>query len=460
MATGRAGAVEDGAEGMNSAGAGAMHRVAASLMVVVLWGGTAAAVEVEPPPAPELPSPLTLARALELFQARGYDLLVADANVEQAAGNRIAAGAVPNPSVSLGAGRNFLCASAQDCSVISYSVGLGDNNAISNWLFGKTHLKKSVAQAALEAAKLSRADALRTLSFQVKSAYIQVLLADAQLANARENRASNEKTQALMKKSEQLGQISDADLATIDVAAMESAQAEDQALQAQRAAKVALAFLLGFRQAVPDYQVEASELDAPQMASLPSLTREALIDRALAERPDLRALREQEKGADSALALARRQRVPDFNVGATYSDNGKGDSNISPPNVTLNLSFNLPVFDLQRGEIQAAEAARKALLAQRLKAEAQVVSDVETAFAQLTGTRALVERMNAGLLARAKTARDLIELQHRLGKASLLDLLNAQRTFNATRIEYAGDLANFWTALAQLEQATASELRR
>jgi cobalt-zinc-cadmium efflux system outer membrane protein len=437
-----------------------MLRVAAFLMVWLVAIGAASALEPEASPGPALPQQLTMARALELFEGRGYDLLIAEASVEQAAGNRIAAGAIPNPAVSLGAGRNFLCATAQDCGVISYSVGLSDSNAISNFLSGKTGLKKGVAQAALEAAKLSRVDALRTLSFQVKSAYIQVLLAEAQLATAHDNRASNEKTQALMKKSYELGQISDAELATIDVATLESFQTEDQATQTLRAAKVALAFLLGFRQAVPDFQVQPDELVYAMPEALKGLTREALIDRAMQERPDLRALRELERGSESAVTLAHRQRVPDFAVGAVYSDNGKGDSNISPPNVSVNLSFNLPVFYLQKGEIQAAEAARRIQQAQRLKAEALVVADVETAFGQLMATRSLVERMNAGLLARAKTARDLIELQRQKGKASLLDLLNAQRTFNATRVEYAVDLANYWTAVAQLEQATASELRR
>jgi len=38
-------------------------------------------------------------------------------------------------------------------------------------------------------------------------------------------------------------------------------------------------------------------------------------------------------------------------------------------------------------------------------------------------------------------------------------LLNAQRTYTATRAEYAGDLAAYWTAVAGLEQAAATELR-
>jgi cobalt-zinc-cadmium efflux system outer membrane protein len=419
------------------------------------------APDPESPPAPEMPGVLTMAKALEIFRGRGYDLLVAEANVEQASGNLVASGAIPNPGLSASVGKNFLCATSQDCSAISYGVGLNDNNAISNLVTGKTNLRKGVASSALEAAKLSKADSLRTLTFQVKSAYIQVLLAQAQLANASETRESNEKTQGLMKRAYELGSISDADLATIDVAALESAQAEDQARQNVRATKVALAFLLGFRQQVPDYQVEAKELEYAQPAGLSGATPESLLASALQERPDLLALAKQEEGAQRSIELARRLRIPDFSVGLAYSANGTGDSNISPPNISLDVAVTLPVFYQQQGEIQVAEASLHSQTAQRKKAMAQVVSDVEGGWAQLTGTRTLVERMlKGGLLERAKAARDLIEVQHKLGKASLLDLLNAQRTYTATRTEYATDLANYWTAVAQLEQATAKELPR
>ncbi len=417
-----------------------------------------AAPDAQSPAAPTMPATLTVAKALEIFRARGYDLLVAQANVDQAEGTLVAQGAIPNPGVSLSAGRNFLCASTQDCNVISYSVGLSDSNALSNLVFGKTQLKRSVASAALEAAKLSRRDALRTLSFQVKSAYFQVLLASAQLDNTRETRESNEKTQALMKRRFELGAISDADLATIDVAALEAAQQEDQALQALRAAKVALAFLLGFRQAVPDFQVEAKELEYAVPPALAKSTREAALTDALGQRPDLLAQAKQEESAQRGIELARRLRVPDFTLGLVYSDNGTYDSNISPPNLSLTLGFTLPAFYFQQGEIQVAEANWRSQTALHRKAEAQVVSDVETAWGQVTATRALVERMQKGLLDRAKTARDLVQVQYEKGGASLLDFLNAQRTYTATRTEFAGDLANYWIAVAQLEQATAKEM--
>jgi cobalt-zinc-cadmium efflux system outer membrane protein len=67
--------------------------------------------------------------------------------------------------------------------------------------------------------------------------------------------------------------------------------------------------------------------------------------------------------------------------------------------------------------------------------------------------------MQATLLERARKARDLVQVQYQKGAASLLDLLNAQRTYTATRGEYAQDLANYWIAVGLLEQATATRLK-
>jgi cobalt-zinc-cadmium efflux system outer membrane protein len=63
------------------------------------------------------------------------------------------------------------------------------------------------------------------------------------------------------------------------------------------------------------------------------------------------------------------------------------------------------------------------------------------------------------LLDRAATARGLVRIQYEKGAASLLDLLNAERTYTAIRVEYAQGLAGYWTAVASLEQAVAGELR-
>ena len=430
-----------------------------ALVAALAAAPRAGADEAEPEARPALPPVLTLRQALEIFRQRGFDLLVAEASVKSAEGDLIIARGVANPGLSGALGKNFACASSQDCSTLSYSVGIEDSDAISTFLTGKYGLRGDVARSALAAARRSRDDAQRTLEFQVKQAYISTLQAYALLANAIETRDSNLRTRELNERRFALGAMNEGDLAKIQVAELEAEQALDQARQNLRTAKVSVAFLLGFRTLIPDYEIDGKELDFAVPPPLSQATRESLLRDALDRRPDLRAQVEQERRAGAGLSLAKRNLVPDFGLSFTYSANGSGNTNISPPNASIGLAFALPLFYFQRGEITKAEADLATQRALRLKAEATVVSDLETAWAELVAARKLVERMESTLLERAKKARDISQVQYEKGAASLLDFLDAQRTYTATRAEYAQDLATYWTAVALLEEAVAGELR-
>ena len=140
-----------------------------------------------------------------------------------------------------------------------------------------------------------------------------------------------------------------------------------------------------------------------------------------------------------------------------YSQLGMGQNVGQPMSVIFGASFNLPVFYQQQGEIRRAraDADTQALLYE--KNIAQVANDLSTAYAAFKANRELVERMESVLLGRAKTARDILEKQYRAGNATLMDFLDAERTYIATNLEYLTDLTQYWTALFQLEQAVGVE---
>jgi len=67
--------------------------------------------------------------------------------------------------------------------------------------------------------------------------------------------------------------------------------------------------------------------------------------------------------------------------------------------------------------------------------------------------------MESKLLQQARESRDLAQLMYQKGAASLIDFLDAQRSYVATELEYHQDLAGYWNAVHQLEQAVATPLR-
>jgi outer membrane protein, heavy metal efflux system len=437
----------------------------------VLWGVIAVALfsakgarssetTASVPEPPQLPERVTFDDALRIFRERGLDLLIAEASVRSAEGDARIAHSFNNPSFSAGGAYTWDLATpainCPSCSPWTYSVGLIDT-ALTDLLTGKRGLRIDVAEAALRAARMSRVDAQRNLEFQVKQQYIQALLARDSLDFALEVQTTWTQSFTRTQLKYRAGQISEADEAKIEIAKLEADQAVSQASQALRVAKAGLAFLLGVRGAIPEFKVEDDLPKYVVPSSMASATRDSLLQVAMGERPDLKAQREQVDRARSSLVLAHRQAVPDFqfDVGGT-----QGPIAVTPPTFTFGVTLPLPVFYQFQGEVIKAEADLRTQELQLAKTRAQITSDVETAFANYAASREMVERMEGRLLERAKKSRDLVDFQYGKGAASLLDYLDAQRTYIATNVEYLQDLTAYWTAIYALEQAVGKELRK
>jgi cobalt-zinc-cadmium efflux system outer membrane protein len=440
------------------------------LLAALLLLARPARAEGVPPPV-ELPQQLSLEQSLQFLRSRSLDLLIAEAAVESAEGDVKVAGAVPNLAVNVGYGRllNYdpsLACPGPDaygnngCSANTYTAGISDQAALEDSLSGKRDLRLRVAHAALKAAKLSRADALRTLEFQTKSAYVALAQAQRSLAFVKEVQATNVKTLELFQIKLKSGSINDGDLARIETQKLEADQAVDNASQSVRQARFALAFLLGVRGPVPEFSVDNAVLDFAVPPGVAAVDDDKLLRSAFEHRPDLLSQGFQAASAEAAIALARRQRFPDVTVSAQYSQTGTNNYAVSPPSILFTLSAPVPLFYQQQGEVRKAEAAYITQSLQQAKLTAQVVSEVATALSTFRSSRALVERMERSLKPSAERAFSITRVQYDKSAATLMDLLDAQRTYIATNVEYLQDLANYWTAVFQLEEAVGTELHQ
>lgn len=448
-----------------------------SLLALALAGASARA---DVPAPTELPAVLSLDEALRLFRQHGLDLLIAEANTHAAEGGVLIAGAIPNPTISASVGNAFTysnsAASQQNClangavcSPWASSLGISDSAAIGDALSGKRDLRLQVARNALAAAKLSRIDAERTLVFQVKQAYAQAAFATLAWRFAKDVVATQVTTLKKFRERHDHGDISEGDLERIELQEGEAENARDIAEQNLRAARVALAFLLGVRGIVPDFEVKTEVLDYAVPPKLAAATEASLMREAFEHRPDLLALGYQRHQAEAQLRLVKRQRFPDITLGVTYSFGGFGGFSTNGPiqgqQLAVSLSMPLPVFYNLEGEQHQARAQFELNSLQHAKIAAQVASDISSALATFATGRKLVERMEGprrdrgGMLESARGAFIHTSQQYEKGKASLTDYLDAIRQYIATKNEYFNDLVNYWIAVYQLEEAVARELR-
>jgi cobalt-zinc-cadmium efflux system outer membrane protein len=442
-------------------------------------GGARRAEAQAIPEAVPLPAHLSLDDSLKMLRARGLDVLLAEAQVKSAEGDVGVAGAVPNPTLALTYGRVFTynpnpraggptcneAAPGTFCDVNQYTANVTDQAAIEDSVSGKRGLRLKVANAALAAAKLSREDAVRSLEFQVKSAYLQIAQARRTLDLAKQVQSTSLRTFELFQARLRSGAINEGEMARVETQKLESDQAVDEATVAVDQARFALAFLLGARGPVPSFDIDDHVLDYAVPAPLATVSVDKLLRSAFEHRPDLLALGYQRRSAEAAVALARRQVFPDVTLGLGYTQTGTGGNTVNaplqPPTATITLSAPLPIFYQMQGEIKKAQASYDAQGLTQAKVVAQVVSDVSAAVAQVSASRDLVERMEkGGLLKSAKMARDITRTQYERGAGTLMDLLDAQRTYIATSVEYIQDLTGYWTAVSQLEQAVGMELRQ
>ena len=435
----------------------------AGLCLVSVGRAALATDESAASPLRTIPDPLTLEEALTLFHEHGFDLLLADLAVASARGDLQAAAAFQNPIVSGAGGHTFHydpghCPDG-GCSATAFNVNLSDQGVVLDLLIGKRRLRAQVAAAALEAARLSRADAERVLVPAVKQQFTQVVLASAALDFAHQAADMARQTEQLVQAQFNSGAASEADVARAQVAEMDAERSADSAAENLAIGKAALASLLGVRGPIDDFHTT----DVPPPFVVPEALRDASANTlrvlALDHRPDLAAARAQVEGAQAARDLARRQRIPDISLVANYQQEGTGQGAIQPPTATFGLSLPLPVFYQGQGEILKAESELTARDIAVQKLTAQVGADVGEAFASFESARSRVQRMESRLLQSARRARDLVAYRHRKGAASLFEYLDAQRSFVTTQTDYYQDLGDYWTALSKLEEAVGMELQ-
>jgi len=422
------------------------------------------------PPAPpslqtpqqsSLPQQLSLDEALRTLRTRGLDLLLAEAAVGQAQGDLQAGGALPAPQLGLTAGK------AQDYvvqlpgqSARSYGATLSDGGGLDDLLAGRRNLRVRGAEAALRAARFGREDALRTVGALLKTQFVQTALARLNLDLADQTRAAARHTFELVQKTCAAGATSEVDVARAEIAFLETEQALAVARQNLDTARASLAFLLGERGPVPAFEA-AGTFDHPvQPAELAQATPESLLAVARSHRPDLAAARAQEEKGAAAVALARREWVPQTEWSLGVSQQGTGENALQPRTWTLGVNLALPSVRKVEGDTSRALADRQVQELTRRKAEAQAALDVASGWAAFQSGRTRLAHMEDRLLGQAKKAFDAVQFQYERGAASLLDVLDAQRTWIATRNEYVQNLNDYWSGLFGLESAVGKEFTR
>lgn len=403
-----------------------------------------------PPDLGERIRRLTLADIVELGLRNNPTTRLAWANAQSAAsaygsarGERL-----PTIDADVSASRIKTVASAGrvsvEQSVLAPSVTL-------NYLlfdFGGRGGRIEGARQELLAAGFSHNAAVQDVVLQIQVAYFQYLATRA-LVDAR--RTTMKEAQTNLIAAEERRRVGVATVADVLQARTAASQAQldlqttEGDLQTTRGA---LALALGLPANLP-YDVDSSAATVPVATIADSV--DALIERAVAGRPDLEAARSQAEAARARIGEARSALLPSLNLSAT---GGRTYANTIPNGANsynLALGLSIPLFSgfSRQYDRRGAEFEATAAAAQAESLRQQVVFQVFSAYHALqTATRRV--RTAADLLASAEQSNEVALGRYRAGVGSVLDLLAAQSALASARAQQVEARLTWSVSLAQL----------
>lgn len=411
------------------------------------------------PPAPPTPPPsprataatppaarISIEEAIRLALQHNHALQAARSTILQSQALETTANLRPNPTLSWDA--QFLPIFEPSKFTADYidnqaqfDLGIGYTFEIGK----KRQHRLQAARDVTAATQSTVADNERQLVFNVGQQFVAALLAESTMEFTQQDLDSFQKTVDIMETRYKAGATSEGDLLKVKLQLL---QFQNDYLAAKLARVQALAALrqfLGF-ESVPDgFDVEGT-LDYQAVHG----NMDDLKALALRTRPDLRAAQLNVTAAKSAELLAEANVKRDLGTSFNYSHLGATNTG------AFFFNIQLPIFDRNQGEV--ARTRHVITQNQELANETtqQVFTDVVNAYENLRTSEQIVQLYQGGYVEQATKSRDISEYAYQRGAASLLDFLDAERTYRSNQLAYRQALATYMTALEQMRQAVGT----
>jgi cobalt-zinc-cadmium efflux system outer membrane protein len=414
-----------------------MKRVYVVVLAVLLGHGHAAGQE-------RADTTLSFRSYLQQVTAHNLELLAAQHRVPIAQAQVAQARVFPDPVVS--GGISQVDVSGQAAPLMS-TLGV----TIPVELGGKRGARITAAARDVSVAEAALDDSLRKLRADAATTFVQALAARLVLERKKQTLSSLERLVEVNTRRVQSGDIGEVALIQSRV---ESQRYRGEVLAAEgelRAAEQALRLPLG--SAALDRK-SAVTVKGELLSTPRTFDRESLMQQATA-RADVRAQRLSVEAAQARTSLAARNRMVDVSLNVSWQRSLLSEPFASPQYDALSavLSLPLPFSRIYRGELQAAQhtEAQSRLLQQEAQLRAEV--EVEQALTRYQASVRQLALYKEGLMADAERVLAATLYSYQRGSATLLEVLNAQRTVDDVHLSYTAALTDHALQLIAVEQA-------
>jgi len=398
--------------------------------------------------------PLTWEQVRERFEQQNPSLLADRLNIDESKAQEISANLRPNPTFSL----------LTDGSQIAPYRGVWRPFAGTQLStdFGYLHERQRKRELRLQSAQKAtrivvdtHADLERTLLFELRGAFVSTLQAKAVLQLARDNLVYYDRVLEVSRERLNSGDMAQMDLDRLELQRVQYESDVQTAEVNLRTAKIELLTLLNAR--IP---VEQFDLIGPYDFDDQLMPRDEFRRIAIDTRPDLKAALDAiyKAQTDHQLAIANGSTDPILSTWYTY--NPSFNNPYDHQTVGASVSIPLRIFDRNQGEKLRTQLDITRNERLRDAAEAQVLSDVDSAYASLSSNLAMLQPYKQKYLQQAARVRDTVAFAYQHGAASLLDFLNAQSEYRTVQLSYVNLIGSYLTTVSQLNLAVGREAMR
>jgi len=411
---------------------GAIHFISTAIFLHILGASLPVSQAAEPSPAP-----YSLNTIIELALERNPTITGAGASIEQSRGKQATAGAYLNPSITGSAGRGSLREPSTGVSITERTITVEQPL---EWL-SKRAARQRAADAGLAGALAGMEETKVIVMAEVKEAFFQLLLAQQDAQLARENLKTVEDLVKLV--SARVG-TREAPKFELVKATVELQKARKDLARADNALLVARAKLNTVTgKALGESFAIQGEFETVRLG----LELRVLMEQALDRHPALRRQQKAVEQAEFAIEQERASRIPNVAVIGQYHREAGDES------VTAGLSVPLPLWYRRQGEIGTAMGAHRKAQAERVRMQQELEQTITQHFQEMRTAQEQMQVFEQGLLIQAKEAFDIAQFSFRHGATSLLEVIDTQRVYRQTLLEYAQTRADHSIALARLERA-------
>lgn len=369
------------------------------------------------------------------YASRKYNVSMAEAAIQTA-------GMFPDPQLEVETSNNG----------VNKNMGYVYGTSI-GWtleLGGKRKARINLAKNQSELSKIQLQDFFRNLRADASLGYIDALRSKAMLEvqqDSYQNILQLAKSDSIRYR---LGTIS---LVTSKQSKLEAASLLNEVYQAESAEQQSLTNLAVF---LSDHRFTGRNVNGDFNAFNRDFNIDDLILQALNERADLLAAKQNTQVAKSQISLEKANRVLDLGISAGAEHHTEATNEIAPsPTVNavkLGLSIPLKFSNRRNAGLKIAEMAHSQAEVEYQQIEQGIRAEVMQAYQQYSATQKQVKQFHNGMLTEAKSILEGITYSYKRGESSILEVLNAQRTYNGIRKDYYQALADNAAALIELER--------